>query len=84
MIVPKSFNHYTARMISTIRKPTLADVGNLFFVGAIWGGAFIFIAVALDDFGPISIASWRVSLGAVVMVVIAMLIGQGLPRARRD
>jgi drug/metabolite transporter (DMT)-like permease len=83
-MVFNQLNHYTARMISTIRKPSLADVGKLLFVGALWGGAFIFIAVALDDFGPISIASWRVSLGAVVMVVIAMLIGQSFPRARRD
>ena len=71
-------------MISTIRKPTLIDVGKLLFVGALWGGAFIFIALALDDFGPVSIASWRVSLGAAVMVVITMLIGESFPRMQRD
>lgn len=49
-------------------------------MGAIWGGAFIFIAFALDDFGPVSIASWRVSLGAVVLLAIALLIGQPFPR----
>jgi drug/metabolite transporter (DMT)-like permease len=62
----------------------LIDVGRLVFVGAIWGGAFIFIALALADFGPISIATWRVSLGAAVMFVIAIVIGQKFPRARRD
>ena len=71
-------------MISTIRQPTLFDVGRLFFVGAIWGGAFIFIAVALDDFGPISIASWRVSLGAAVLLCIALAVRQRCPRATRD
>jgi len=71
-------------MISTIRKPTLIDVTKLLFVGALWGGAFIFIALALDDFGPVSIASWRVSLGAAVMVVITILIGQSFPRKQRD
>lgn len=67
-------------MLAAIRRPTLFDVAQLIFVGAIWGGAFIFIAVALDDFGPISIASWRVSLGAVVLLGIALLIGQRFPR----
>ncbi len=71
-------------MISTIRRPTLSDVGKLFFVGAIWGGAFLFIALALKDFGPISIASWRVSLGAVVLLCIALLIGQPFPRGFRE
>ena len=53
-------------------------------MGAIWGGAFIFIALALDDFGPVSIASWRVSLGAVVLLIIALLIGQPFPRGFRE
>ena len=84
LIVFNQLNDYTARMISTIRKPTLIDVTKLLFVGALWGGAFIFIALALDDFGPVSIASWRVSLGAAVMVVITILIGQSFPRKQRD
>ena len=71
-------------MPPAIRQPTLADVAQLLFVGAIWGGAFIFIAVALDDFGPISIASWRVSLGAIVLLIIALLIGQRFPRGSAE
>jgi drug/metabolite transporter (DMT)-like permease len=67
-------------MLAAIRRPTLFDLNRLFFVGAIWGGAFIFITVALDDFGPISIAAWRVGLGAIVLLAIALLIGQGFPR----
>jgi len=71
-------------MLSPIRRPTLFDVGRLFFVGAIWGGAFIFIALALADFGPISIATWRVSLGAVVLLIIAVMVGQKFPRGLRN
>ena len=71
-------------MLNSIRQPTLFDVGKLIFVGAIWGGAFIFIAIALNDFGPISIATWRVSLGAMVLVVIALLAGQKFPRGKRN
>ena len=43
--------------LEPIRPPRVSGV---FLGGAIWGGAFIFIAIALDDFGPISIASWSV------------------------
>ena len=75
---------YTARMFSTLRKPTPLDVGRLLFVGAIWGGAFIFIAVALGDFGPFSIAAWRVALGALVLVAIALAIGQRFARRPRE
>ena len=71
-------------MLSTIRRPSLFDVARLFFVGGIWGGAFIFIAVALDDFGPISIASWRVTLGALVLTIIALSIRQRFPRGRHE
>lgn len=71
-------------MLNPIRRPTLFDVGRLLFVGAIWGGAFIFIALALTDFGPISIATWRVFLGAVVLLIIAVLVGQKFPRGARN
>ena len=71
-------------MISTLRKPSPLDVGRLLFVGAIWGSAFIFIAVALDDFGPFSIAAWRVASGAVVLLIIALAIGQRFARTPRE
>ena len=67
-------------MLPSIRRPTPLDVGKLTFVGALWGGAFLFISIALDDFDPISIATWRVFLGALVLVAIAAAIGQKIPR----
>jgi drug/metabolite transporter (DMT)-like permease len=71
--------HWKPSMQPAIYRPTLFDISRLAFVGAIWGSAFVFIAVALDDFGPISIASWRVALGAAVLLGIALLIGQRFP-----
>ncbi|MDH3390065.1 MAG: DMT family transporter, partial [Gammaproteobacteria bacterium] len=50
----------------------------------IWGGAFLFISIALNDFDPVSIATWRVTLGAAVMIVIAVIIGQRLPSGARN
>ncbi len=71
-------------MLPAIRRPTLFDVCRLLFVGALWGGAFIFIAIALKDFGPVSIATWRVSLGAAVLLVVALIIGQKFPWGIRN
>ncbi|UCH40962.1 MAG: DMT family transporter, partial [Gammaproteobacteria bacterium] len=70
-------------MLTTLRRPTPLDVSKLIFVGAIWGSAFLFISIALADFGPISVATWRVSLGAAVLMLIALLIGQQFPRGYR-
>jgi drug/metabolite transporter (DMT)-like permease len=70
--------------MSTIRRPTLFDIGRLFFLGAIWGGAFIFISLALNDFQPVSIAAWRVSLGALVMVSIVFVTARKIPASLRD
>lgn len=71
-------------MLNSIRQPTPFDVARLLFVGAIWGGAFLFISLALDDFGPIGIATWRVVLGAALLLAIALVIGQRFPRGWRN
>lgn len=70
--------------MSSIRRPTLFDIGRLFFLGAIWGGAFIFISLALNDFQPVSIAAWRVSLGALVMMSIVVFTARKIPTGLRD
>lgn len=71
-------------MLPQIRRPTWFDVSRLILAGAIWGGAFIFIAIALEDIGPLSIASWRVTLGAGVLLIIALLIREPFPRGWRN
>ena len=71
-------------MLTEIRQPTSFDVARLLLVGALWGGAFLFVTLALTDFGPVSIATWRVSLGAALLLVIAVVIGQNFPRGWRN
>ena len=67
-------------MKGIIRKPSSLDISRLILVGAIWGASFIFIALALTDFGPVSIAAWRIMLASIVLLIISRLIGQKLPR----
>ena len=71
-------------MLNELRRPTAFDVARLLFVGAVWGGAFIFVTLALTDFGPVSIATWRVVLGAATLALAARLIGQAWPRGGRN
>lgn len=71
-------------MLPAIRRPNTFDVARLLFVGAVWGGAFLFVSLALTDFGPVGIATWRVFLGASLLLVIALVIGQRLPRGLRN
>lgn len=70
-------------MLLAIRRPTLFDISRLFFVGAIWGGAFIFISIALTDFKPVSISAWRVLLAAVVLILISLLTRSRFPKDAR-
>ncbi len=72
-----------SKMLPAIRRPTFFDITRLMFVGAIWGAAFIFIELALTDFQPVSIATWRVVLGAVVMLVVVKISAGRLPRGAR-
>jgi drug/metabolite transporter (DMT)-like permease len=67
-------------MLPALRRPTRTDILKLVFIGAMWGGSFIFIAVALQDYGPISIAAWRVFLAAIVLVLFSVAFGQAFPR----
>ena len=67
-------------MLPSLRRPTLTDVLKLLFIGAMWGGSFIFIAVALDEYGPVSIAAWRIFLAAIVLVLVSLVMGQSFPR----
>ena len=71
-------------MPPNIRQPTIFDIARLLFVGATWGASFLFIALALDGFGPVFIAALRVALAAVVLVAICMVMKQPAPAALSD
>ena len=55
---------------TTLRKPLLRDHLRLLTAAAIWGSTFLLNAVALGDFTPVAIATYRVLLAAVVICLI--------------
>ena len=51
-------------------------------LGAIWGCSFLFIKLGLESLTPIGVAFGRVTIGAVVLLVIARATGTRFPRDR--
>lgn len=48
-----------------------ADLATLLFLGAVWGGAFLFMRIAAPEVGALWLAESRVALAALVLVAIA-------------
>ena len=71
-------------MKPALRKPTLFDVSSLVLVGAIWGGSFLFISLALQTFGPVTITALRVLLASAVLLLFAFFLNQRFPTAFSD
>lgn len=59
--------------------PTLTNWIHLLTLGIIWGGTFMFISVALRDYGPITVACARTTLGAVSLLILMRLFGAKRP-----
>ena len=64
----------------TDTNPSLASLVKLLLLGLIWGASFMFVSVALRDFGPLTVAAGRIALGALVLLAIVQLRGIGLPK----
>ena len=60
--------------------PTLGNWIGLYALGLIWGASFLGVALALDGFGPVSIAAGRIALGAVTLGAVALIARIPLPR----
>ena len=52
---------------------------KLFALGAVWGGSFLCIEIALRGFTPLSIAALRIAPGAAALLVVAHLRGDAWP-----
>ena len=55
----------------TSRSLSLTDMGLLLFLGAVWGGAFLFFRVAAPEVGAIWTAEIRLAIGATVLLAFA-------------
>lgn len=64
-----------------IRQPGLSEFGLLALLGLVWGSSFLFIKVAVDHgLPPLTLATLRIGLGAILLVGLARWRGQAWPR----
>src|SRR5688572_19465850 len=49
---------------------TVRDVTDLVLLGAIWGASFLFMRVAVPEFGPIPLIAARVGIAAAFLLVV--------------
>ena len=52
-------------------------------LGFMWGSSYLFIKLAVDDFGTFTLVALRLAVGAALLWVVIRLAGQQLPRAPR-
>jgi len=49
----------------------LKDLRDLFVLAAIWGSSFLFMRLAVHDFGPVPLIEMRVGISAVFLLIVA-------------
>jgi drug/metabolite transporter (DMT)-like permease len=54
-----------------VRRVTSAHFGQLLLLGAVWGGAFLFLRIAAPEVGAVWTAEIRIAIGAMVLVAVA-------------
>jgi drug/metabolite transporter (DMT)-like permease len=65
------------------QAPLSAWLPRWLLLAVIWGCAFWFIKVAVRELEPLQVAFGRVSLGALVVLLVLAVTRTGLPRSRR-
>ncbi|KPP93791.1 MAG: Permeases of the drug/metabolite transporter (DMT) superfamily [Rhodobacteraceae bacterium HLUCCA08] len=59
--------------------PGRSDWLSVLTLGLVWGGTFMVISVALEGYGPLTVACARTTLGAVALTALALGMGKRLP-----
>ena len=58
-------------------KPS--DWVSVIALGVIWGGTFMFVRIALNDYGPLTVATARTTLGALTLWGALAIMGRTIP-----
>jgi len=60
--------------------PTAANWLSIAALGLIWGATFMVVAIALEGYGPLTVAGARTTLGAVALLALMVLLRRPLPK----
>jgi drug/metabolite transporter (DMT)-like permease len=61
------------------QQPTLFNWLSIAALGLIWGATFMVVAIALEGYGPLTVACARVTLGSVALLALMRMLGRPLP-----
>ncbi len=64
-------------------NPTRADWAALTLLGVIWGTSFMSVTLALQTFGPLTLAGGRTAIAAAVLVAVVLATRRPIPRDPR-
>ncbi|MDE9450828.1 DMT family transporter [Aliiroseovarius sp. Z3] len=60
-------------------NPTRLDWGGVIALGLIWGATFMVVSIALEGYGPVTVATARTTLGAIALFAVMMATGRSMP-----
>ena len=60
-------------------QPTTANWLSIAALGLIWGATFMVVAIALEGYGPLTVACARTTLGAVALLILMRALQRPLP-----
>ena len=60
-------------------QPTLANWLSIGALGLIWGATFMVVAIALEGYGPFTVACARTTLGAVALLILMRVLRRPMP-----
>ncbi|MFT5744037.1 MAG: drug/metabolite transporter (DMT)-like permease [Paracoccaceae bacterium] len=63
-------------------QPTLSNWLSIAALGVIWGGTFMVVSIALQGFGPLTVACARTTLGAISLLMLMRVMGRPMPSGR--
>tara|TARA_B110000967_G_scaffold189471_1_gene213179 strand:- start:188 stop:1099 length:912 start_codon:yes stop_codon:yes gene_type:complete len=59
--------------------PSLTNWLSILALGVIWGGTFMVVSIALQGYGPLTVACARTTLGAAALLVLMRALNRPLP-----
>lgn len=65
-------------------RPGLIDYTLLAFLAAVWGGSFMLIKVALGDYTPVEMTFYRLVIGALALLAVAIVLGERFRFSRSE
>lgn len=65
------------------QRPWLVPAAFI-LLGLIWGSSFMWIKIGVQELDPATLVAYRISLGALAMLLYVRLTGEKIPRTRRE